>query len=114
MCPFCKDEYLKNECEGKGKRNGKKKGKWKKNIVSYDEHTFKCHIHEIEYNSYCQNCKADLCPKCRHECKNMKLVQYSTFMKEEEDIYQKSDFSFFLLSSFRNTKKPPVFSDKRH
>ena len=30
MCPFCKDEYLKNECEGKGKRNGKKKGKWKK------------------------------------------------------------------------------------
>jgi len=45
-----------------------------KDIVDYKFKYYICNKHNIKYESYCNNCKINLCPKCEINHKNHKVI----------------------------------------
>ena len=46
------------------------------NIIDYDEKNIICFTHKESYNSYCENCKKDICLQCEKEHKMHKIIYY--------------------------------------
>ena len=58
-------------------------------IKDYEENQFLCKDHYIEYSSYCQDCKKDICSLCIISHENHNLTAYQTIMKELDIIKDK-------------------------
>ena len=50
------------------------------NIIEYYQKYFKCIFHNIEYNTYCENCKKDLYIECEKEDSTHKVIYYGNIL----------------------------------
>ena len=63
------------------------------NIINYQAKYFICYLHFEPYNSYCSNCKKDLCKNCENEHKWHKIIPYEEVIlnaskeKGEDNIF---------------------------
>ena len=94
ICPSCKEDHLRNSSR-----------RHRKAIFGYDEHIFRCPYHLKEFNSYCPNCKKDLCLKCRknHRCKrcNEVAIKYDTIFEKKENLEEQKNRLDKLINLFR-------------
>ena len=56
LCPLCKSSHDKNH-----------------KIINYENKYYICDKHGKEFNSYCEDCKQDICILCENEHENIKL-----------------------------------------
>ena len=70
LCPLCRKSHLKIH----------------QNIIKYDQKNYICKSHNEIYNSFCEQCKVDLCVFCEGEHENHNVVYYGKIMPKINDI----------------------------
>ena len=60
LCPLCHQNHDKNH-----------------NIINYEQQYYICEIHNRSYNSFCKNCKRDICVLCEAEHGQHMIISYS-------------------------------------
>jgi len=63
----------------------KKKHTKEHNIIKYDQIYYICNIHNEKYDSYCKDCKLNLCILCKHD-KNHNIINFKNITIDKINI----------------------------
>ena len=74
LCPLCRSKHDANHY-----------------INDYDKCNSICNIHFESYNSYCKNCKNNLCMKCEKVHNNHEKVYYGDILSDFDEIKLRAD-----------------------
>ena len=58
-------------------------------FINYDKRNLFCEIHFEPYNSYCKNCKKNLCIKCEKEHNNHEKIYYGNILLDLDETNKK-------------------------
>ena len=75
LCPMCKSKHNKNH-----------------KIISYNDKEYICNIHNEKYNSYCKECKKNICMKCEREHNNHERINYGDILPKENNIKELKEY----------------------
>ena len=57
-------------------------------IIDFDEKNYICENHNEKFNSYCKNCKKNLCLMCESEHQDQEnIVEFKNIIKKYDIIY---------------------------
>ena len=57
-------------------------------IMNYDDKIYICEKHNDNYNSYCKDCKINLCTVCERDHKNHKIINYGEKYIGKEELIE--------------------------
>ena len=70
LCPLCQKSHLKEH----------------QNIIKYEQKNYICKSHNEIYNSYCEQCKVDLCVFCEGDHETHSVVYYGKILPKKSEI----------------------------
>ena len=71
-------------------------------IIDYENKCFICKFHHEPYNSYCQNCKNDICIMCEKEHEGHKIKTYGKIMPDLKNINNNLKNSRIKIDEYKN------------
>ena len=78
LCPLCSLKHDKSH-----------------NLINYDNKNYTCEKHNELYNSYCYDCKSNICLKCQKEHSKHELISFGIIFPEKNILLNE-------LNSFKN------------
>ena len=55
-------------------------------IINYDNKDYICYTHKINFVSYCNDCKKNLCIKCAKEHKKHKILKFEDLLLDDNEV----------------------------
>ena len=88
LCPLCQSCHDKTH-----------------NIINYNDKYFMCLLHNELYNSYCNDCKKDICLMCEMAHSGHKIVSYGLIMPDINKIKNETNNFLNKIEEFKNEIK---------
>ena len=84
VCPICRQKHNKEN-----------------NIISYEQIKYICNIHNEKYDSYCKDCKTNLCIFCEHN-KEHNIINFKEIIKLKTNIENEINEFKIKIEKFKN------------
>ena len=84
-CLEC-NNFLCNLCS---QNHDNKKNNKVHHLISIDKLNSFCILHKIKYNSFCENCSKNICPKCKVFHEKHKIINFESVIPSKEEILLK-------------------------
>ena len=77
-------------------------------IINYNDKEYICNIDNEKYNSYCKECKKNICILCENKHNNHELISYGKLIIEEDKIIKKKEEIKKEIDLFNNNIKEEI------
>ena len=74
-------------------------------IINYNDKEYICNIHNEKYNSYCKECKKNICMFCENNHNDHELIYYGKLIIEDNKIIKKMEEIKKEIDIFNNNLK---------
>ena len=74
-------------------------------IMDYNQKYYICNLHNEKYNSYCDNCKTDICLICEKSHLSHKLISYGGIVPDQKELKGKLKIFRNKINEFKNEIK---------
>ena len=80
----------------------------KHKIINYNDKEYICNIHNEKYNSYCKECKKNICLLCENNHNEHELIYYSALIIEDNKIIKGMEEIKREIEIFNNNIKEEI------
>ena len=79
------------------------------NIIEYDQKNYICDLHNEAFNSYCKDCKKDICLMCEGEHNDHNIIYYGKIMQNiknlKDDLNNQRKKNKYIYNWYRRYNK---------